>query len=320
MTDAREVLNIDARTVQRLLPFGDLVAALRAAFAAPCVTPARHLHEVPHEAGRNTLFLMPAWNDRYMGLKVAVVAPANAQAGLPSLSSTYMLCDKRTGAALAIIDGAEITSYRTAAASALAASFLARRDAATLLVAGTGRIASLLPAAYRAVLPIRRVLVWSRTAQRAVVLCEQLARDGFECAPCFDLEQGMKVADAVSCATQADRIVVQGRWLRPGMFVDLIGSFQPHTREADDETVKRSKVVVDTEEALVKSGDLVVPIREGAWSATNLHATLGDLCKGTIPGRSTAEEIFFFKSVGTALEDLAAAQLVYERCPGSHSG
>src|SRR4029450_10744947 len=114
-------------------------------------------------------------------------------------------------------------------------------------------------------------------------------------------------------ATLADRVVVEGRSLRPGMLIDLIGSFEPHTREADDEVIRRSKVALDTEEALTKSGDLVIPIREGSWHANQLHGTLAELCTGTIAGRSNDEDVFLFKSVGTALEDLTAAQLVYAR-------
>lgn len=312
-----EILNIDAATAQRLLPFPELIAKLKAAFVSSCVTPTRHAHEIAHRMGTNKLLLMPAWNETYLGLKVVVVAPANVAVGLPSLTSTYTLYDQPTGRTLAIIDGNAITSSRTAAASALAASFLARSDAETMLVAGTGRVASLLPVAYRAVLPIKRVLVWSQSAARASALAEEFARQGFESSPCVDLTQGMQRADVVSCATLADRLIVAGKSLRPGMFVDLIGSFQPHSREVDDDAITRSKVVVDTTEALAKSGDLLIPIQGQVWSADRLHGTLADLCNGSAPGRRSAEEIFLFKSVGTALEDLTAAQMIYERARAS---
>jgi ornithine cyclodeaminase/alanine dehydrogenase-like protein (mu-crystallin family) len=127
----------------------------------------------------------------------------------------------------------------------------------------------------------------------------------------------MQRADVISCATLADRVIVAGKQLRPGMFVDLIGSFQPHSREADDDAITRSKVVVDTTEALAKSGDLLIPIQGQVWSADRLHGTLADLCNGSAPGRRSVEEIFLFKSVGTALEDLTAAQMIYQRARAS---
>lgn len=307
------VLAFGPREIADALPFDMLIERLRQAFADSDALPERHHHEYDHDAGRNALLLMPCWDARYLGLKVVVVAPSNVQRDLPSLSSTYTLFDKRTGRTLARFDGNAITSRRTAAASALAASFLAKPDARRMLVAGTGRVASLLPAAYRAVRPIERVDVYSRDASRADLLVQSLRNDGFDALACHDLQAGVSAADIVSCATLADEIIVRGEWLRPGQFVDLIGSFQPHAREADSATVARANVAIDTHAALDEAGDLIIPASENAWRHDQVATTLAQLCRGVHPGRRRRDELWLFKSVGTAIEDLTAAQAIFEQ-------
>jgi ornithine cyclodeaminase len=304
----------DSATTAAALPFDRLVEALRAMFRSDCVVPRRHVHEIASsDGGGVTSLLMPAWlPGRTYGVKTVNIAPSNAARGLPGLHSTYMLHDASTGVPLALIDGDQITSRRTAAASALAASYLAREDATHLLVVGAGRVASLLPAAYRVVRPIERVTVWARSPAAATALVDELRRDGFDASTACDLEAAARTADIVSCATLACAPVVQGRWLAPGSHLDLIGSFTPTMREADDDCFRQARLYVDTDEALAKSGDLLGPLSRDVFAASDVQGTLSALCRGERAGRSSRVERTVFKSVGTALEDLAAAMLVVE--------
>jgi ornithine cyclodeaminase/alanine dehydrogenase-like protein (mu-crystallin family) len=259
--------------------------------------------------------LMPAWlPGRYYALKVVNIAADNAARGLPGVMGSVLLFDATSGQPLALMDGGELTSRRTAAASALAASMLARPDASHLLVIGAGQVARLLPAAHASVRPVRRVTVWARDGQRARALAEALSAQGFD-ADSVDIHGLPAVAgaaDIVSCATLATEPVVRGEWLRPGCHLDLIGSFTPAMREADDACFTGARLVVDTDEALHKSGDLLGPMSRGVFSAADVAGTLADLCRGSAPGRLAAGERTVFKSVGAALEDLAAAMRVYE--------
>jgi len=305
---------VDADATRAGLPFERLIPALRAQFVQGCVVPPRHVHAVGDGL---TSLLMPAWQSAgaYYGVKVVNVVPGNAARGLPGVHGSYLLHDARTGVPLVLIDGSELTTRRTAAASALAASWLARDDAEHLLVVGAGRIAAVLPAAYRVVRPIRRVTVWARQADKAQALAAQFAAQGFDAHAATQLDDAVAAADIVSCATLASEPLVHGRWLRPGSHLDLIGSFTPAMREADDACFAGAGLWVDTDEALHKSGDLLGPMSRGVFGAAGLRGTLEQLARGSASGRRRADERTVFKSVGSALEDLAAAALVAEGLP-----
>lgn len=297
---------LDTEATRARLPMGALVDALRAMFAAGCEVPPRHVHAIG-DAG--TSLLMPAWQPGGLyGIKVVNVFPANGARGLPALNASYTLFDATTGAVLAVMDGSEITTRRTAAASALAASFLARADARRLLVVGAGRVAALMPEAMKTVRPgLDEVLVWGRRPEAAAALA---ARVGGRVVP--DLEAAVRAADIVSCATLAEAPLVRGAWLAPGTHLDLIGSFTPAMREADGAAFACARVFVDTEEALAKSGDCLQAMAEGAFDRAALQGTLAGLVSGSAAGRRSRGEITLFKSVGTALEDLAAAALAWQ--------
>lgn len=304
----------DTQATRDALPFGGLIEAIRNMFIAGCEVPLRHNHSIGlPDGGTGTTLLMPAWrSDGYYGVKTVNIFPGNASLGLPGLHSTYLLYETRTGRPLAQIDGNEITSRRTAAASALAASFLARPDARTLLVVGTGRVAWLVAEAYRAVLPIERVLVWGRQPAQAAAMAAHLNGLGLSAELAPDLESAVKQADIVSCATLATSPLIRGEWLREGTHLDLIGGFTPAMREADDACFSGASLFVDTEEALMKSGDLLGPMSRGVFGAGDVRGDLAGLCRGLSQGRTSPAARTVFKSVGTALEDLAAATLVYE--------
>jgi ornithine cyclodeaminase len=209
------------------------------------------------------------------------------------------------------MDGDEITARRTAAASALGASFLARGDASRLLVLGTGRVARLLPAAHSSVRPIGKVTVWNHRPASAVTLAAQWRDEGHDAVAVTDLQAAVREADIVSCATLSTAPLVRGEWLKAGSHLDLIGSFTPQMREADAACFVDARTFVDTDEALMKAGDLLDAIAAGTLRADGVSATLAQLCRGQRSGRADAAERTVFKAVGTALEDLAAATLVW---------
>lgn len=304
----------DAGATRAALPFAKLVPALEALFAQGCEVPARHVHEVAVPGGAPfTSLVMPAWiPGRYYGIKTINIAPGNAALGLPGLHASYLLCDGRTGAPLAVIDGDVLTHHRTAAASALAARWLAREDAKHLLVVGAGQVAGLLPHAYAAVRTLEQVTVWARSPAKAQALAARWRDQGLPARAAQDLQAACGEADIVSCATLATEPLVRGAWLRPGTHLDLIGSFTPAMREADDACFAGASLWVDTEEALKKSGELLGPMARCVFAPGDVRGTLASLSRGDARGRAAASERTVFKSVGTALEDLAAAILVFE--------
>ncbi len=312
----------DTDATRVALPFDRLIAALRERFAGGCEVPDRHVHEIVNplgEAGQDaagrrvTSLIMPAWiPGKFYGVKIVNIAPGNARRQLPGLHASYLLFDARTGVPLAQMDGDVITARRTAAASALAGSFLAREQAKHLVLVGAGRVARLMPAAWKAVRPIEHVTVWARRDSEAQALATQLQAEGLSASATRDLPGACASADIVSCATMANEPVVRGSWLAPGTHLDLVGSFTPAMREADDACFEGARVFVDTDEALLKSGDLLVPMQHGVFSANELRGTLTTLSRGVATGRKSPGERTVFKSVGTALEDLAAAILVHE--------
>lgn len=305
----------DAASTRAALGFDRLVPALRAAFAGDTTVPARHVHQVQAGQDAGTVLIMPAWSEAgFMGIKTVNIFSGNSARGLPGLHANYLLYDAHTGVPLALMDGDEITSRRTAAAAALGASFLARGDARRLLVLGTGRVAALLPEALRQVRPgIGEVMVWNHRPDSAHRLAAQWRAEGLDATAVTDLEAAVRRSDIVSCATLSNTALVHGEWLAPGSHLDLIGSFTPQMREADPRCFGGgARTFVDTDEALGKAGDLLDALATGDLREDAVQATLAQLCSGARTGRGSAGERTVFKAVGTALEDLAAATLVWQ--------
>ena len=305
----------EAEAVHGALDYESLIETLRAAHAAPGTAPLRHAHVV-NEAQHGRLLLMPAWREGIeIGVKIVSVFPGNRARGVATVSALYLLLDGATGHPVALIDGEALTVRRTAAASALASTFLSRADSETLLIVGPGRLAPYMAAAHCKVRPIRRVLVWGRSAERARATAAALAALVEPPAEVVsDLRQALERCDIVCCATTAREPVLRGAWLRPGTHVDLVGAFAADMRESDDALILRSELFVDTRAgALREAGDLVQPIRAGTLSANHIRAELADLCTGRHPGRTNEDAITVFKSVGAAIQDLAAAGLAMQR-------
>jgi ornithine cyclodeaminase len=257
---------------------------------------------------------MPAWQaGRHIGVKVVTVFPENAAADLPRLLGSFLLLDGRTGKPLALMDGRALTARRTAAASALAASYLARPDCERLLMVGTGALAPHLIEAHASVRPIVNVLVWGRHHEKAVKLAQRLNRRSLKVSATADLANAVRGAHIVCCATPSETPLIEGHWLPLGVHLDLVGGFRPEMREVDDDCIRRARVFVDTRAAaLVEAGDIVQPLRSGVLRHDDIAGDLFDLARGTRGGRRYHDQITLFKSVGTALEDLAAAQLALD--------
>jgi len=306
---------IDAAAVRQALPWAALVDALRGMFRDGCAAPLRHAHTIPQPGGTDaTLLLMPAWQEagapRFAGVKIVQVTPDNRARDLPAVSAVYLLSDAATGTPVALLDGAELTDRRTAAASVLAGTFLAREDSRTLLVCGTGRIGRALAEAWSACFPIAEAMIWGRTAPHAEALAADLRGHGIPARAVTDLQAAAGQADIVSCATLATAPLIRGAWLRPGTHVDLVGAFRRDMRETDGALIARATVFVDTMAGgMAEGGDVVQAIAEGAIDASHVRGDLHALCRGEAAGRTRAEEVTVFKSVGAALEDLAAAIL-----------
>jgi alanine dehydrogenase len=315
-------VHIGKSKVAAALDRAALIDALDGAFRGTCIAPTRHHHdiEVPGDPGA-TMLLMPAWiPGRYVGTKVANVFPSNRAHALAAVQSVYLLFSGRTGELMATLDGAELTTRRTVAASSLAARYLARVDATRLLIVGTGQVASQIAASHATVRPIRQVDVWGRNAASAEILAARLRGDGFEARAVSDLRNAAAQADVVTCCTLSTEPLVHGAWLRPGAHVDLIGGFTPAMREVDNAAVAKSTIFVDTHAALQEAGDLVIPLKEAVIRRDAIVADIADLVSGRHPGRRDAGEITLFKSVGTAIEDLAAAILCLQRIGPSGDG
>jgi alanine dehydrogenase len=312
-----------AEAVHAALPWERLIDALAQAFARGAEVPLRHVHRLgqgAEPAGQDTLLLMPAWREGdgagdagALGVKLVTVMPGAARRGASTVAATFLLLDRATGEARAVIDGEALTLRRTAAVSALAARHLARRDADHLLVIGTGRLAPMMARAHCAARSIVRLHLWGRDPERAQTLAQELRDEGLpaQAVAAGDLEAAVRAAHIVSCATTATAPLVHGAWLAEGTHVDLVGGFTRAMREADDTAVARARIAVDTYAgALAEAGDLVQPLERGVIAREQVVAELGELVRGDRRGRTAPREITLFKSVGTALADLAAAERV----------
>lgn len=317
------MITISAGRVDECLTHGGLVETLREAFRAGAIQPVRHHHTIERPEGQDsTLLLMPAWNDPaqkdgHIGVKVAAVSPDNNAIGKPAVMGVYLLMDGTTGEPQALIDGQRLTLWRTACASGLATSYLARSDASRLLMVGAGALAPHLVRAHASQRPIRSVRVWNRTPSNAEKLAESLRQDGFDAAAVDDRDEAIGWADIISCATISTVPLVRGELLAPGTHVDLVGAFSPTMRESDDAALVRAEVYVDTRAGATKeAGDIVQAVQSGAFKADAIRADLFELTRGKKRGRQSDEAITLFKSVGAAIEDLAAGIAVYRASSG----
>lgn len=308
---------ISAEQVAQALSWPALIDSIGEAFRDGVEAPPRHHHSMNREDGEATMLLMPAWQARgYIGVKMVNVFPQNSAHGLPAISGVYLLSEGAHGRPLACMDGSELTRRRTAAASALACRELARKEASSLLMVGTGKLAPMLIEAHAAVRPITEVRIWGRNPDKARALAEQYA-DRFDTQVVTDLATASSQADIISCATLSSIPLIKGAWLKTGSHLDLVGAFKPNMREADATCLRRGEVFVDTHAgAKGEAGDILQAVDEGAFDFSDIRADMSQLLRGERAGRSSDEAITVFKSVGASLEDLAAAIQVWQSLGG----
>jgi len=304
------MMYLNEADVQALLKPAELVDVLREAFVEEIQSPQRTQHHIPgSDAAR--MLLMPAWNARSFGIKILTVDPDRTQKGFPSIDGLYLLMDGASGAPLAIIGARALTAARTAAVSALAATYLARSEASTLLMVGTGNLAPFIIEAHCSVRDYKRVIIWGRDRQKAETVRYQIKTQA-KAVLATDLDTAIASADVISCATSSTQPLVHKRDVKPGTHIDLIGSYTPKMREADNALFLGARVIVDTKGAIAESGDLLDPCFAGLLDATTIH-DLPELIRDPTLGRKDAKEITIFKAAGTATADLAVANYLIAR-------
>jgi len=300
-----------AEEVHAGLSLRALADVIAQALSAGIVAPLRHAHAL---SATDSLLLMPAWSgvdDGAIGVKLVTVLPQNRARGSSTVNALYVLFDRASGEPRAVIDGESLTLRRPAAAWLLAARYLARDDARNVLIMGTGRLARFMAHAHCTGRDVERILIWGRNADSARALALSLREEGLPAEAALDLQQAVGDSRIISCATTAISPIVHGAWLAPGTHLDLVGAFKRNMREADDAAVARSHVYVDTYAGtLTEAADIIEPIERGVIARADVRAELAELVTGVVPGRSGAREITLFKSVGSAIADLAAAQLL----------
>ena len=312
------MLIINRKEVERLLPMAECIDAMadamRAASESAVSMPLRLFTPLADDSG--SLGLMPgsALDPPFFGAKVISLRFDNPAKGLPSVQGYVSLFDHGTGTPVALIEGSSVTAIRTAAASGLATRELARQDARTHGVFGTGVQAVTHIDAVSCVRDIDRVIVWGRDADKARrFAARQSARTGLAVTATQDPAEAA-ACDVVSTVTAATEPVLEGEWLQPGSHLNLVGVHTPDAREVDTDAVRRSRVYVDLmESAMNEAGDLLVPIAEGTIDEAHILGEIGQVLAGAVPGRTGDGDITLYKSLGIVAQDLFAAARVYAR-------
>ncbi len=277
------IVTITSDFIEKYTVFNELVLALKDAFKVnEILVPMRHHHDFPNPKVDidSTLLLMPAWNpSENAGVKIVTISPENGQFDLPSINGTYIYLDAVKGTINALIEGKSLTTKRTVATSALASSFLSNKNSASLLMIGTGALSINLIKAHASVRPIKEVYVWGRNFDKAKKICEQLKNETFTCTPIKSIEEKITEVAIISCATLSKTPLVLGTLLKPGQHIDLVGAYTKDMREADNETILKASIFLDTfQGGLKESGDIAIPLQEGILKEKDIKADLFELC------------------------------------------
>jgi len=268
----------------------------------------------PEGAGHEAFAMLPAWNDEVIALKAFTYFPKNQSPDL-TVYAQILLFSRSNGAPLALVDGTSVTYRRTAGVSALASRFLSRPDSEEMLLINTGRLAPFLIDAHASVRPLKRIRIWGRNSEKARQLAEDLGKERpeLDISSVANIETGCATADLIVCATNSPEPLVQGAWVRPGTHTDFLGNHHPQQSECDSALVEKASVWVDSKtNCFREAGEILVPIAEGKITEEHVLGDLAMLCRGETPTRTSPEEITLFKSVGSALGDLAGARAVWE--------
>jgi len=312
------IVQVSSSFIEDNTNFLELTSELRDIFSSKdIIAPIRHHHDFsnPKTGADTTLLLMPAWQpSENAGVKIVTVSPENSKFNLPSIQGTYIYLDATKGTIKAILEAKSLTAKRTAAASALASSYLSRKNSSSLLMIGTGALSINLIKAHASVRPITNVYIWGRNFNKAKVLSNTLKDETFNVTAIETVEEKIEEVAIISCATLSKKPLIFGKYLKPGQHIDLVGAYKKDMREAENEVVSMSSVYIDTYQGgLKESGDIVIPLKEGIINEKDIKADLFELCSNVKQGRKSEKEITMFKSVGHAIEDLAAANYYYKK-------
>lgn len=310
---------INTEQVQSSLNFAELIPLLKQSFSKPFHMPQRQVHLLaPEDHGKHDAFaLLPSWNDEVIGNKMFTYFPNNSvEHDLPSLFSKIMLFRRETGEPLALVDGTSVTYWRTAAISALASQLLSRKDSQHLLLFGTGNLAAYLLHAHISVRDLKKITIWGRSADKVQELINEFSAlyPNISFYTSLGIAQEVPHVDIICCATGSKTPLFDGKHVRNGTHIDCLGNHMADARECDSATITKSRVFVDSlTNTLNEAGELLIPISEGVFKAEAIVGELADMCKQPEILRQSADEITLFKSVGTAVSDLVAAYLVYQK-------
>jgi alanine dehydrogenase len=312
-----DTIYLNKEKIASLLPMSECISVMERMFRAlasdECLQPLRSLMWLPDKSG--LLGMMPGFAAGVMGIKVITIFPGNHGTGLPSHQGVVLLFDAKNGNPLLILDAAEVTAIRTAAASAVATRLLAREDAQRIAIIGSGEQAARHIESMLLVRPIREIDLWSRNAHNAKALAATITQKySIPIKVHAHPEDAIKEADIICTTTASKEPVVQGGWIAKGAHINAVGSSTPAARELDTAAILRSKLFTDCYESLfMEAGDFLIPQKEGAINNTAVQGEIGEVLIGKKKGREHDEEITLFKSLGIAAEDLFAAWHIYEK-------
>jgi alanine dehydrogenase len=305
--------------VQALIDVDELITALERAHiqysTGKTVMPVRLVVPLPQIDGRITA--MPGFlnEDRALGMKVVTYFQNNPNQNLPSILATIMLFSTETGKMMAVMDGGYITAIRTACASAMATKVLSNPTASVLGVLGAGVQARAHIRALCRVRKLQTIKIYSPSGSSATKVKQELESEiGITIAVSNSVEESVRGCDLIVTATTAKEPIVSARWLQPGVHINAIGSHRPDARELDGATLARSKVFVDSRQAIMaECGDVLLALAEKSVMPDHVQTEIGEVLAGTRPGRSKPDEVTLYKSVGIAIQDVATADLVYHK-------
>ncbi len=319
-------LYINKEKIASLLPMHECISVMEEMFHAlaggECLQPLRSMMWLPDRSG--LLGMMPGYaaGPCVMGIKVISVFPGNREAGLPSHQGVVMLFNARTGVPLLLLDAAEITAIRTAAASALATRLLSNENSDLLAIIGSGEQAERHIEAILLVREIKQINLWSRNEKNASALAGKMAgRYDIPIQIKQHPKQAVQGADIICTVTSSKEPVIQGEWISTGAHINAVGSSTPHARELDTAAIMRSKIFTDCYESLFnEAGDFLIPKKEGMIMNNDVKGELGEVITGTKKGREDSGEITLFKSLGIAAEDLFSAWHIYRKIGDHRTG
>jgi len=306
---------VGQQEVAEALPYGELIESLRQIYQDDGMSAERELIDLEElgDAEGACMAFMPAWGPGHdLTAKIFTLFHNNREKGIATIHATIFVFDSSNGSLKAIVDGTEVTRRRTACMSALAADYLARQDSSKLLVCGAGALAPHAALALASVRPIDSIEVWARREKAAESVVDFLRsqRGDIDVGVANDLSEACQRADIITCQTSASQPIVFGNWITAGTHLDFVGSHDPNKRECDDNAVRISKIYVDVmETAMREAGDILIPLKGGVISKAQIIGDLSDLTRRNVSGRTCDEEITLFKSTGSSLADLAAAEL-----------